>query len=149
MTTGYEMPPLRATDTTSRARPTTPEPSTEVAPVEAATPDLAMPTPPKPGVLARVGSWTRKAMQAETKRADKGHGIWGEHPPSLAYLLECAKASKWATSEAELKRWAAAIDRWLITIPVTALLYVLAWIVQRPSRRIAAMVIALVILNYR
>lgn len=149
MTTNYEMPPIQANGKTptGAAKPNV-HPIAQAAPVVAPAPIPKVPAIRRPGILTRIADWTREAIAEERKRADKGRSIWGEHPPSLAVLREWYGTTRWARSEAQLKRTVAWIDSHLIAMPVTALLYILAWIVQRPLRRLVALILLLIIIHY-
>lgn len=66
--------------------------------------------------------------------------VWSDDRPSLRSLWLYAVYGQW-TGERTPARVAGVIDAVLITLPVTAVGYLLLWVVERPARRIVAAVL--------
>lgn len=66
--------------------------------------------------------------------------IWSQERPSLSQVWAHATHGDW-TRKTGLPRRAGQIDALFIAVPLVGLAYLLAWIVERPSRRIAAAVL--------
>lgn len=72
-------------------------------------------------------------------------GMWRARPSSLAAIHEYTRAGGWMPGEQPLPLEAAGMAYgWLIALPVTAVLYGLAWVVQRPSRAAVTALLVLV-----
>jgi hypothetical protein len=153
--TDYKMPSLRPNGNTSTmARPHVfPLPDDTVAdepqpPVSPTSLPEELENETRKGALAKVSDWSRGAIARESDRAARARGFWGEHPPSLSMLREWIHTTRWYRSESGLKKALAWIDGYLLVMPVTALLYIAAWIWQRPLRRLVAAVFATIIYLY-
>lgn len=149
MTTDYKMPPLRVNGRVpeSRPEPPFPMPDDTLADTPPATaPVLAEQT--RKGALAHAADWTRQLVAGESARAEKGRGFWGENPPSLSVLRQWIHTTRWYRSEVGALKVLAWIDGYLLVMPVTALLYIAAWIWQRPLRRLVALILGTIIYLY-
>jgi hypothetical protein len=66
--------------------------------------------------------------------------IWSQERPSLSQIWAYATHGEW-TNKTGLPRRAGKLDAILIAVPLVALAYTIAWIAERPSRRIATVVL--------
>lgn len=70
-----------------------------------------------------------------------GAWVWRETPPSLRDLVAARTDTTRALTDGPLMRFGWAAWNTLVAIPATALLYVLAWVVQHPARASVAAVL--------
>lgn len=66
--------------------------------------------------------------------------IWSQERPSLSQIWAYAAHGEW-TNKTGLPRRAGQLDAIFIAVPLVALAYTIAWIAERPSRRIATVVL--------
>lgn len=67
---------------------------------------------------------------------------WSAAQPPLADLVRYAHEAPWCAEEATGWRKAGRFYQWTISIPVSLVCYLLAWLVQRPARLLLAAVLA-------
>lgn len=96
-------------------------------------------------IRPRTGLADTPVTPSVTPQVTPRTGLWRARPSSLASLHAYTRAGGWMPGEQPLPLEAAGMAYgWLIALPVTAVLYGLAWIVQRPSRAAVTALLALV-----
>lgn len=64
--------------------------------------------------------------------------VWSDKPASPAEVVRYARDGAWCSADSRLWRFAGRIYAALVAIPVTVLLDLTEWVVQRPGRLAAA-----------
>ncbi len=92
-------------------------------------------------ITASAASVKQNAVQKASRLSEVDP--WTAQPPSLEALVEYTRAGGWVPGEHP--EWVEAPGKvygYLVALPVTAVLYALALIVQRPSRLVLAVLVA-------
>ncbi|THJ75387.1 hypothetical protein E7Y31_05830 [Candidatus Frankia alpina] len=72
---------------------------------------------------------------------------WSQAQPPMADLVRYAQQAPWCAEDAESWRRAGRVYQWTLSIPVSLVCYLLAWVVQRPARLgLAGLLVGLVVL---
>lgn len=87
-----------------------------------------------------AGGWDWAAARAWTTTAFCPPDIWANDLPSLSRLWAYASRGEWTTATGT-PRLAGRVYALLVAVPVTGLLYALAWLVERPARLIVALTV--------
>ena len=81
-----------------------------------------------------------------SKAAVADRSIWSESPASIKSLVEYTKAGDWVPGEqAEILEFFGKAYGYLIAVPVSAALYAIAWLLQRPGRFLLTCVVLTIV----
>lgn len=94
---------------------------------------------------ARIPHWRVTADRVWSVAVGDLPSVWSEAPATPAELVRYARDGEWCAPDSTRLRGAGQAYSWAVAIPASVLAYVAAWVVQRPGR-LAAVVLLLVVL---
>ena len=71
--------------------------------------------------------------------------VWSESPASPAEVFRYACAGQWCAPESRYLRWAGQAYCLGVAVPLTVVAYVAAWVLQRPARGAAVLVLYVIV----
>lgn len=95
---------------------------------------------------ARIPHWRSTAERVWSVAVGDLPSVWSEAPATPAGLVRYARDGEWCAPDSARLRGAGRAYCWAVAIPVSVLAYVAAWVVQRPAR-LAAVVLLLGVLR--
>lgn len=95
------------------------------------------------GSAALARHWGRLAKQ--TWDCLWENSVTEQHPASIAALRGYIHSAAWVPGDVPLLEFLGRAYGYLIALPVSAVLYALAWLVQRPGRAVLATLVAVIV----
>lgn len=95
---------------------------------------------------ARLPHWRHTVDHVWSVAVGDLPSVWSEAPATPAELVRYADDGEWCAPHSARLRAAGRAYCWAVAIPVSVLAYVLAWLVQRPAR-LAAVLLLVVVLH--
>ena len=142
-------------DVTGQPATTNPVTEGETAPETAVRSAVSPETPPEGAnagpratARARVTQFLQSHRRFQTAwdvAVGDRPSVWSESPASPAEVFRYACAGQWCAPESRYLRWAGQAYCLGVAVPLTVVAYMAAWVLQRPARGAAVLVLFVIV----